>query len=93
MHKPTRLGSATADGAPLSLFSSAMAHWISTQISGQRESARVLLTSLPHALKAADAETLGGLPASAFLHANNGGVAANGGAPASAHAGRFLQRV
>jgi hypothetical protein len=70
-----------------------MAHWISTQISGQRESARVLLMSLPYALKAADAEKLGGLPASAFMHANNGGVAANGGSPASAHAGTLGARM
>ena len=92
-HYTALLGSATADGAPLSLFSSAMAHWISTQISGQRESARVLLMSLPYALKAADAETLGGLPASAFMHANNGGVAANGGSPAFAHAGTLGARM
>jgi hypothetical protein len=66
-HYTALLGSATADGVPLSVFSSAEAHWISTQISGQPESARVLLLSVPYALKAADAETLGGLPASAFV--------------------------
>ena len=38
-HYTAMLGSASADGVPLSLFSSAEAHWISTQISGQRESA------------------------------------------------------
>jgi hypothetical protein len=86
-HYTALLGSASADGVPLSLFSSAEAHWISTQISGQRESARVLLMSVPYALKAADAETLGGLPASAFMHANNGGVTAKGSSLASAPAG------
>jgi hypothetical protein len=86
-HYTALLGSASAGGVPLSLFSSAEAHWISTQISGQRESARVLLMSVPYALKAADAETLGGLPASAFMHANPGGVLANGSSPASAPAG------
>ena len=86
-HYAALLGSASADGVPLSLFSSAEAHWISTQISGQRESTRVLLMSVPYALKAADAETLGGLPASAFMHANNRGAAANGGSAASAPAG------
>jgi len=86
-HYTALLGSASADGVPLSLFSSAEAHWISTQIPGQRESARVLLMSVPYALKAADAETLGGLPASAFMHANQRGVAANSGSPASTSAG------
>jgi hypothetical protein len=86
-HYTAMLGSVSADGVPLSLFSSAEAHWISTQISGQRESTRVLLMSVPYALKAADAETLGGLPASAFMHANPGGVVANGSSPASAPAG------
>src|SRR5579863_3464386 len=86
-HYTALLGSASADGVPLSLFSSAEAHWISTQIPGQRESARVLLLSVPYALKAADAETLGGLPASAFMHANQSGVAANSGSPASTSAG------
>jgi hypothetical protein len=85
-HYTALLGSASADGVPLSLFSTAEAHWISTQISGKRESARVLFVSVPYALKAADAETLGGLPASAFVHANNGGIAANGGSAASAPA-------
>ena len=70
-HYTAMLGSASVDGVPLSLFSSAEAHWISTQISGHAESARVLLLSVPYALKAADAETLGGLPASAFIHANS----------------------
>jgi hypothetical protein len=66
-HYTALLGSATADGVPLSLFSSAEVHWISTQIAGQPEQGRVLLLSVPYALKAADAETLGGLPVSAFV--------------------------
>jgi trimeric autotransporter adhesin len=73
-HYTVMLGSGSADGVPLSLFSSAEAHWISTQISGQPEQSRILLLSVPYALKAADAETLGGLPASAFMHANAGGA-------------------
>jgi hypothetical protein len=39
------------------------------QISGQAEQPRVLLLSVPYALKAADAETIGGLPPSAFMKA------------------------
>src|SRR5579862_1869300 len=40
-HYTMLLGSAAADGMPRSLFSSADVYWISTQISGQEESARV----------------------------------------------------
>ena len=50
-HYTVMLGSASADGVPLSLFSSAEAHWISTQISGQPEQPRILLLSVPYALK------------------------------------------
>jgi hypothetical protein len=39
------------------------------RINGGEEQPRVLLLSVPYALKAADAETLGGKPASAFLQA------------------------
>ena len=85
-HYTVRLGSASADGVPLSLFSSAEAHWISTQVAGQPERPRVLLLSVPYALKAADAETLGGLPASAFMHANASGAPASAGAKAGSTA-------
>src|SRR5208282_2177245 len=79
-HYTAMLGSATTNGVPLSVFSSTDAHWVGIQISGHPEQPRVLLLSVPYALKAADAETLGGLPASAFVQANPG--AASGAAPA-----------
>jgi trimeric autotransporter adhesin len=82
-HYTVMLGWASADGVPLSLFSSAEAHWISTQVSGQPEQPRVLLLSVPYALKAADAETLGGLPASAFVHSNSSGVSGKANPQAS----------
>jgi hypothetical protein len=82
-HYTAMLGSASANGVPLSLFSSGEAHWISTQVSGHEEAARVLLLSVPYALKAADAETLGGLPASAFMHANAGGLEAKAASPSA----------
>jgi hypothetical protein len=85
-HYTVMLGSASAEGVPLSLFSSAEAHWISTQVAGQPEQPRVLLLSVPYALKAADAETLGGLPASAFMHANANGAPASAGAKAGSTA-------
>jgi trimeric autotransporter adhesin len=59
---------------PLSkdLFGAGEARWLGVQISGQSEQTRVLLVSVPYALKAQDAETLGGMPASAFLKATTG---------------------
>ena len=45
------------------------------QIAGEPAQPRVLLASVPYALKAADAATLGGLPASAFALAGSGAVA------------------
>jgi hypothetical protein len=87
-HYTAMLGANTSGGVPLEIFSSAEAHWVAMQISGQREQPRVLLLSVPYALKAADAETLGGLPASAFVHATPnpaaGVAAANAGSSAPA---------
>jgi hypothetical protein len=65
------LGSATAAGLPLDLFASGKARWlgVAPQVAGLSEPPRILLVGVPYALKAADADTLGGLPASAFLSA------------------------
>jgi hypothetical protein len=49
------------------LFTSEQARWVGVQVSGQAEQPRVLLVSAPYALKAGDAETIGGLPPSAFM--------------------------
>jgi len=70
-HYTAFLGSRSATGIPLSVFSSGEAHWLAVQPQGQPEQPRVLLVSVPYALKASDAETLGGLPASAFLRADS----------------------
>jgi hypothetical protein len=61
------LGSASQGGVPAELFSKGEARWLGIQTPDQAERPRVLLVSVPYALKAADADTLGGLPASAFL--------------------------
>src|SRR4051812_33217779 len=58
------LGSASKDGIPSELFSSNEARWLGVKTEGQDEQTRVLLVSVPYAMKAGDAETLGGLPAS-----------------------------
>jgi len=60
------LGSTAAAGIPIDAFSANEARWLGVQPEGQPEQ-RVLLVSVPYALKAADAETVGGLPASAFV--------------------------
>jgi hypothetical protein len=65
------LGSTKAEGLPAELFASNEARWLGVQVEGQAEQPRVLLVSVPYALKAADAETIGGLPASAFVRANS----------------------
>ena len=69
-HYTALLGARSATGVPLELFSNGEARWLGVQGEGQPEQARVLLVSVPYALKASDAETLGGLPASAFLRAD-----------------------
>jgi trimeric autotransporter adhesin len=61
------LGATKPQGIPLDLFSSGQAQWLGVQIEGQSAQPRVLLLSVPYALKAADAETIGGLPPSAFV--------------------------
>jgi hypothetical protein len=69
-HYVALLGSTKPDGLPTDVFTSGEARWVGVQVSGQAEQPRVLLVSAPYALKAGDAETLGGLPPSAFVLAN-----------------------
>lgn len=61
------LGSATANGVPAELFGTGQWRWLGVTIARQAEMPRILLASVPYALKAADADTLGGLPASAYV--------------------------
>jgi hypothetical protein len=70
-HYRVMLGSATSEGLPPALFASGEARWLGVQVQGAEEQPRVLLLSVPYALKALDAETLGGKPASAFLTGNS----------------------
>lgn len=64
------LGANTSEGVPLDLFSTGQTRWLAVESPEIEQSPRVLLVSVPYALKAADAETLAGMPASAFLLAN-----------------------
>jgi len=80
------LGSTTAAGLPADLFSQEEQRWLGVQVEGQAEQPRVLLVSAPYALKAGDAETLGGFPPSAFVLAAPmiGAAAATQSAPSAA---------
>jgi hypothetical protein len=63
------MGLTLNDGMPLELFTAGEPRWLGVQFqrSGEMEQPRVLLASVPYALKAVDAETLGGLPASSYM--------------------------
>ncbi len=67
-HYHLLLGAGTPDGLPADLFTASEARWLGIRFirPGEREQPRVLLASVPYALKAADADTLGGKPASAY---------------------------
>jgi len=66
-HYTVALGSTKSAGLPTGLFSSGEARWLSVQAQDQAEQPRVLLLSVPYALKALDAETIGGKPTSSFM--------------------------
>jgi hypothetical protein len=62
------LGAMHTDGLPMDLFTSGEVRWLGVQVGLEAEQQpRVLLVSVPYALKAGDAETLGGKPASAYM--------------------------
>jgi hypothetical protein len=83
------LGANHTNGVPLDLFASAEARWLGVQPEKQPEQARILLTSVPYALTAGDAQTLGGQPLSAFVLASaaNGVATASTSGAATANAG------
>jgi hypothetical protein len=66
------LGATTTGGLPLELFAGGEPRWlgVQAQLAGQAEQPRILLVSVPYALKAADADTIGGKPLSAFVLAD-----------------------
>jgi len=66
-HYSALLGETKVEGVPLELFASGEARWLGVQVEQQPEQPRVLLVAVPYALKAHDADTLAGKPASAYL--------------------------
>ena len=89
-----QLGATKPDGLPLDLFSSGEARWLGVTINGGTEQPRVLLLSVPYALKALDADTLGGRPASSFMIAPTAGSSASqpaaGNPPATEQANELV---
>jgi hypothetical protein len=77
-----QLGAVSKGGLPADVFMTGEARWLAVQVAQETEQARVPLVAVPYAMKAADAQTLGGLPASAFvLAAPSAGNAAASSAP------------
>jgi hypothetical protein len=69
-HYSVMLGARTRGGLPAELFASKAARWLGIEPQGLPVQPRVPLVSVPYAFKAGDAETIGGLPPSAFLRAD-----------------------
>jgi len=81
-----QLGATRPEGLPLELFSTGEARWLGVQVAGQPEQPRVLLVAVPYALKAVDAETVGGLLPSAFVLATAPGSGAGTATPTASAA-------
>ena len=62
------LGSSRTEGLPLALFASGEARWLGVRVAeeGAVEQPRVMLVSVPYALAAGDAQSLGGRAATDF---------------------------
>jgi hypothetical protein len=84
-HYSVALGASASHGLPGYVFASGEARWLAIQPEGQPEQPRVLLLSVPYAMKALDAETLGGRPASAYLLANPGTAGGSASTPISSN--------
>jgi hypothetical protein len=78
------LGSTTATGLPSDLFSQQEQRWLEVQVQGEAAQPRVMMVSVPYALKAHEAETLGGKSVSDFMLANGGNSTATAGLAAPA---------
>jgi hypothetical protein len=66
-HYIVMLGATINSGLPSDIFIAGEARWLGVQVQGQEEQPRVLLVAVPYALKAGDAQTIRGLPPSAFV--------------------------
>ena len=88
-HYSVQLGITKPNGVPTTLFTTGEARWLGVRIAEQGEQPRMLLLSVPYALKAGDAATIGGLPPSAFVLAGplSGTSSASGAEPVTGQGG------
>jgi hypothetical protein len=92
-HYSVMLGSSSSQGLPASAFAAGEARWVGVRVQGQEEQPLFLLVAVPYALKALDAETVGGKPASAFVLANptaTTSVSSSGVAPTTQNPSRSI---
>ena len=61
------LGVTVPGGVPPDAFGEGKAQWLGVAVEGEAELPRVLLVAVPYALRAADADTLGGKPIASFV--------------------------
>ena len=73
------LGASHPDGIPAAVFAATSPQWLGTRFErpAEVEGPRVRLTSVPYALRASDADTLGGRPASDYVVAPTPGTSAS----------------
>src|SRR5579859_2426052 len=81
------LGSTKTEGLPADLFSTSEPRWLGVQVEGEAEQPRILFVSVPYALRASDAATIGGLPPSAFMRASAPGSSRQGNSPITSTTG------
>jgi len=65
------LGNTLPEGIPADVFRTGEARWLALQVDSEAELPRTELVSVPYALTAGDAQTLGGKPVSAFALASS----------------------
>ena len=88
----TLLGSTKLEGIPADLFGTNEPRWLGIQIEGQAEQPRILFVSVPYALRASDAATIGGLPPSAFMRAPASGTSRENTSAASSGTGTITPK-
>ena len=83
-HYTALLGAMHTEVLPIELFTSGEVRWLGIQVGHEQEQQpRVLLVSVPYALKAGDAETLGGKPPSAYMLSDSQSAGISGSASTS----------
>jgi len=61
------IGATLDSGIPAEVFASASGRWVGIAVKGESEQPRIMIVSVPYAVKARDAEMIGGRAASEFV--------------------------